>query len=110
MVTDTTYQSNPNSPNSPPTQYFYSIPIGPGISYKIQVAASAKRIPASRFPVRFKGISSVSEYFENGIYKYTVGNESVFENAKKLKDQLRSSNYKDAFLVPFYKGLRVNYK
>lgn len=87
----------------------YSVPVGKGITYRIQLVSTSKRIPASQFSSRFKGIANVKEYSENGIYKYTAGSSQTVADAKKLKEKLRQQGYKDAFLVPFYKGSRVKY-
>ena len=85
------------------------IPVGKGISYRIQLVITSKQIPASQFANKFKGVSGVREYSENGKYKYTAGEAKTIAEAQKLKAAIRASGYKDAFLVPFYKGSRVQY-
>lgn len=91
-----------------PSKQTYLIPVGPGITYRIQLAATSTRIPRSQYAAKFKGVS-VSEYSEGNVYKYTAGDVPTIEEAKKLKEVLRSQGYSDAFLVPFYKGTRVKY-
>lgn len=95
--------------NAQPRSQDSSIPVGPGISYRIQLATTTNKIPASQYAVRFKNIGNISEYSENGIYKYTSGDLTTVEEAKKLKTAVRSKGFSDAFMVPFYKGSRVKY-
>ena len=92
-----------------PQKQTYSIPVGTGISYRIQLVSTSIRIPKSQFASKFPGVSYVTEYSENGIYKYTGGDIATVEEANKSKEDLRAKGYKDAFLVPFYKGARVKY-
>lgn len=108
MVQDTKLSSS--SPNEKAKQSSYLVPVGDKISYKVQITTSTKRIPQSQYATRFKGVTNVFEYSENGIYKYTVGNESNVDAARKIKDQMRGIGYDDAFIVPFHKGVRVSYK
>lgn len=95
--------------NGPGRSQDASIPVGPGISYRIQLTASSRQIPPSQYAARFKGISNILEYVENGTYKYTTSEVKTLEEAQTLKAQLRSRGFSDAFMVPFYKGNRVNY-
>jgi hypothetical protein len=118
MVTDTivssqsanTSDANATQVQGEPQKYFYSIPVGEGISYRVQLIAGTNRIPAAQIANRFPGIQNITEYVENGIYKYAAGDMKTIEEAKMLKDQLRAKGYKDAFIVPFYKGVRIRYK
>jgi hypothetical protein len=86
-----------------------SIPVGPGISYRVQLRASPVKIPSSEYATVFKGVKNIFEYYENGNYKYTVGEFATLSEAKTLKMDLRRRGFRDAFMVPFYKGLRVRY-
>lgn len=118
MVTDTIISSKtPNTTDANATQlqgepqkYFYSIPVGEGISYRIQLISGPNRIPAAQIRNRFPNVQNVTEYSEGGMYKYVAGDMKSVEEAKKLKEELRAKGYKDAFIVPFYKGARVRYK
>jgi hypothetical protein len=86
-----------------------SIPVGPGILYRVQLRSSPFKIPPSKYSIRFKGVKNIFEYFENGNFKYTTQDLLTLPEAKKLKAELRAKEYLDAFLVPFYKGSRVRY-
>lgn len=91
-------------------KYYYSIPVGKEITYRVQLSSGPNRIPPAQWKNRFKGIQNIMEYSEDGIYKYLTSDVKTVEDAKKLKEELRSKGYKDAFIVPFYKGRRVRYK
>lgn len=92
-----------------PKQKDSSIPAGPGITYRIQLAASSKQVPPSQYEIAFKDIKDIQEYSESGVYKYTAGDVNSVEEAQKVKADVRSKGFKDAFIVPFYKGSRVRY-
>lgn len=85
------------------------IPVGPGISYRVQLRSSPYKIPASQYATVFRGIKDIYEYYEGGNYKYTVGELKTLADAKKLKAELRAKGFSDSFMVPFYKGNRVRY-
>lgn len=75
-----------------------------GVTYRIQLASTSARIPQSDFASKFPGVSYVSEYYENGIYKYTGGDIGNIEDAQKSKEELKSKGYKEAFVVPYKEG------
>ena len=57
---------------------------------------------------KFKGLEGVEEYHHNGIYKYTVGNESNLRDATNLQNRIRKQKqYKDAFVIAFINGERA---
>jgi len=87
----------------------YLIPVGEGITYKVQLVATSNRIPKAQYKTKFPGVTNVAEYVEGGTYKYTTGDFKTVEEAKKSKADLRTKGYLDAFLVPFHKGNRVKY-
>jgi hypothetical protein len=43
----------------------------------------------------------------NGLYVYTLGNFNTFEEAVKVRDQIRKEGVPDAFLVPYKDGNRI---
>jgi len=75
-----------------------------GITYRVQLTSTATRIPQSQFASKFPGVSYITEYVENGIYKYTGGDITTVEDAQKSKEDIKSKGYKDAFVVPFKDG------
>lgn len=76
------------------------------IIYKVQIFISDKKLaPGSPF---FKGYKSVDFYEEKGIYKYTYGATTDFNEIRKLRRQV-AKDFKGAFIVAFEKGKKVNY-
>lgn len=76
--------------------------------FKVQIASSKTKIALK--PANFKGVKNVEEYKTKGIYKYTVGNKKKFKEALALQREMRKNKYKDAFVVPFYKGKKISLK
>ncbi len=78
------------------------------VSYKVQFSSSDKKIPLTSN--QFKQLKGVSEYVENGMYKYTVGNFDDLNDAMNLQKEVRNSGFKEAFVVAFKDGKRINMK
>ena len=74
--------------------------------YKVQILTATKQLPANSS--RFKGYKPVNYYVEKGIYKYTYGETTDFAEIKKIRRQLLK-DFKDAFIVGFKDGKKVNY-
>jgi N-acetylmuramoyl-L-alanine amidase len=76
------------------------------IVFKIQIDTSRERL--SLTDPRFKG-EDVSEYVQDGLYKYTVGLiVNDFEAAKKRREELVQKGFQHAFVVAFRKDQRMN--
>ena len=73
--------------------------------FKIQFLTSDKKLPAGS--KLFKGLSPVGHYKEKGIYKYTYGESHDYNKVLKAKRQI-SSKFKDAFIVAFKNGEKMN--
>lgn len=73
-------------------------PADQGIRFKVQFLASPDKIAAS--DSRLQGVPNVSYYQENGLWKYTAGNESTYEAASEILTQVKKK-YGDAFMVAF---------
>lgn len=85
------------------------IPLNPGLPeglvFKVQVGAFRKPIPDQSF----KNLQPVSaETTRPGWLRYCVGMFKTFEPANYVKKELRSSGYKDAFVVAYYNGKRIS--
>ncbi|MBK9478196.1 MAG: N-acetylmuramoyl-L-alanine amidase [Bacteroidetes bacterium] len=78
------------------------------VTYKVQFSSSDKKIPLTSN--QFKQLKGVSEYVENGMYKYTVGNFNDFNEAMNLQKEIRTNGFKEAFVVAFKDGKRINMK
>lgn len=90
-----TIQPTPSPENPTPAE---------DIVYKIQfLTSSAKLEKGSK---KFKKLSPVDHYYDNGIYKYTYGKESSWKNASKKLKKVRSK-FPEAFIVKFQGDKRI---
>jgi hypothetical protein len=48
--------------------------------------------------------------FDNGWYKYTVGNFDTYQEASKMRNKLRLQGLREAFIVGYRNGIRVPLK
>lgn len=74
--------------------------------FKIQILTSG-RVLSSKSKL-FKGLSPVSYYKENGIYKYTYGESTDYNRILRLKRSKVDSKFKDAFIIAFKNGEKMN--
>ena len=77
-----------------------------GIVFKVQIASLPNEVKIA--PENFNGLTDISEFKINGVYKYLVGNENSFESAVKLQREIREKAYKDAFIVAFNNGEKIS--
>jgi N-acetylmuramoyl-L-alanine amidase len=77
-----------------------------GVIFSIQIETA--EAPISLTHSKFKGLP-VSEYKQDGFYKYTAGNfANDFKSANKYKNKLRELGFNHAFVVAFKNGTRIN--
>ncbi len=76
------------------------------IIYKIQILTSDKKLPSNSKV--FKGYKNVGYYKEKGLYKYTYGETTNLNEIRKLRRQV-IKDFKDAFIVAFQDGKKINY-
>jgi len=76
------------------------------LEYKIQIASSRKKIDL-RKNTEFKNLSDIDFFESNGWYKYTTGRFYQFDKANTAFQEIKKQ-YKDAFLVAFYKGEKIS--
>lgn len=74
--------------------------------FKIQILTSGKVLSAKNRA--FKGLSPVSYYKENGLIKYTYGADTNYNSILKLKRNKVDSKFKDAFIIAFKNGKKIN--
>jgi hypothetical protein len=81
------------------------------ISYRVQIGASDKGIPAQR-RLQFNKLSKIRTIetmkLDNGMTIYTTGNLRNFGDAMKLQSQVRMEGIKDAFVIAVKNGKRIN--
>lgn len=73
--------------------------------FKIQILTSDKALESKS--KQFKGLSPVNHYKENGVYKYTYGETTDYNQILRTKRQI-SPKFKDAFIIAFKDGKKIN--
>lgn len=76
------------------------------VIYKIQFLSSEKKLPGnSRL---FKGYKEVDFYVERGVYKYTYGETTDFNEIRRVRRAM-AKDFKDAFIIALKDGKKVKY-
>lgn len=74
--------------------------------FKIQITTSLRVLPkGSRL---LKGLTPVSYYKEDGIIKYTYGEDTDYNRILRLKRNKVDTKFKDAFIIAFKDGKKMN--
>ena len=73
--------------------------------FKIQILTSEKALGAKS--KQFKGLSPVNYYREKGLYKYTYGETTDYNQILRTKKQI-AAKFKDAFIVAFKDGKKTD--
>lgn len=77
-----------------------------GVTYRVQFLTSEKELPAEH--KNFKGVTGFQCYKQDGVWRYTMGNETTISRAKSIQNELRKKGFKDAFVIAFYNGKRIS--
>jgi outer membrane protein OmpA-like peptidoglycan-associated protein/tetratricopeptide (TPR) repeat protein len=77
-----------------------------GISYKVQLYALSRLIPLN--DAEFAGLEDIQRYEEDGLYKYTAGIFNTSLEAHAYRDIVVEMGFRDAFVITFENGKRVN--
>ncbi len=77
-----------------------------GVTYRVQFLTSDKEIPAGSKD--FKGVTGYQVYQQDGLYRYTMGNEPTIARAKNIQGDLKKKGFNDAFVIAFYNGKRIS--
>jgi len=78
------------------------------IVFKVQILTSNIKLKLNS--QKFKSINGVEMYFENGMYKYTIGKQYSIETANLLCKSVKNIGFPDAFVVAFNNGKRISIK
>ena len=73
--------------------------------FKVQILSSASKVKAT--DARFKGLSGVESYQDGGMYKYTVGSSTNYNDIYRLRKEV-AQKIPEAFIVAFKGGKRVD--
>lgn len=76
------------------------------IVYKVQFDSKPEEV--SNMKSCYKGLDNVSCYYYKGSYRYTAGQFSTKSEADRYCKTVRAKGYKDAFVVKFVNGERIN--
>lgn len=75
------------------------------IRFKVQFFASPDKVSTN--DKRFQALPNVSCYQENGLWKYTAGNEGSYEAAAEILKEVKKT-YGDAFMVAFQGNKKIS--
>ena len=73
--------------------------------FKVQFLSSSKKL--AKGDSAFKGLAPVEYYYDRGLYKYTHGASADYNEILRIKRKV-NEKFKDAFIVAFVKGERVD--
>ncbi|MBL7818563.1 MAG: PD40 domain-containing protein [Saprospiraceae bacterium] len=99
--------------NAPVVSEFMLNPVGnrlkkhdSGLTYKIQIVTT-RRIFDNDILSKY-GDAMIEAIGTEGVYNYSVGLFTTFEEAIKMQKDLLKNNQKEAIIVPFIDGLRIS--
>jgi N-acetylmuramoyl-L-alanine amidase len=99
-------EEKPAAETSKPQDEIVYKEISKGIRYQVQIVSSPK--PLDRKSPDFKGLQRVDEYRQNGVYKYLAGSTASYKEARSMQEKLRTMGFKDAFVIAFENGERID--
>ena len=73
--------------------------------FKVQITTSDRKLSSGNS--RLKGVEDADSYFENGLYKYTVGSSTNYNEIYQLRKTLLGK-FPDAFIIAFKNGQKMN--
>lgn len=77
-----------------------------GVVFKIQISVSSKMVATT--PSNFNGLNEIDRsQTASGMYKYTYGFTSNFDEAKKLLNEAKAKGFKQAFIIAFKDGKSI---
>lgn len=79
--------------------------IYPEITFKVQIAASSKRIATKSY--NFKGLKEISRDKQGKLFKYYYGETSDYTKIKAQKDHADNKGYNGCFIVAFKNGEQI---
>jgi N-acetylmuramoyl-L-alanine amidase len=73
--------------------------------FKVQFLSSSKKL--GKGDPAFKGLGPISYYYDKGLYKYTFGESTNYDEILRVKKKV-NEKFKDAFIVAFMEDKRVD--
>lgn len=110
-IIDTTANGQQNSQETKPKQNNTEPTTTPAsvedvVKYRVQFLVAKTKLPEN--DPTLKGVTNYDTYSQDGTVRYTKGDEKDIERAKQIQAELKEMGFKDAFIVPFYKGNRIS--
>jgi N-acetylmuramoyl-L-alanine amidase len=105
VVKDDKIPVKPNTPAAKTTAVVYK-EVTTGVKFQVQILTSSK--PLNKKSSEFKGLDKVDEYISGNVYKYLAGSTPNFQEAKDMQKILREMGFKDAFIVSFENGKKLD--
>lgn len=103
---NTSKTTNTTTVSETPSSNVQEMQSVPGVVYRIQILAIERGKISEGAQARFySGSEPVTERFEDGMYKYTIGEYKTLSEAKEAKKNLDLST--DSFIVGFKDGQRI---
>lgn len=78
-----------------------------GVVFRIQIASSATKVPASYFKTKFRVTQEVYVSQQAGVYKYAIGNFNSYEEAKAFNEKFKQKYNFGSFITPYKDGARI---
>ncbi len=78
----------------------------PNVIFAVQFATSTQKREFR--DEEFQKAGEVKRYYQNGLYKYYVGNERSLNDAVLLQHEMQKQGYEDAFVIAFRGGERIS--
>lgn len=102
VITETTpANNNSNSASDPIASVSKN-----GITFKVQIAASGKKLDLT--PSNFKGLNNISVANDGGtLYKYMYGNTSSYEEVKQNLAEAKAKGFEGAYIIAFKDGVKI---
>ena len=97
-------ETKPKQDNTEPTTTPASVE--DVVKYRVQFLVAKTKLPEN--DPTLKGVTNYDTYSQDGTVRYTKGDEKDIERAKQIQAELKEMGFKDAFIVPFYKGNRIS--
>jgi N-acetylmuramoyl-L-alanine amidase len=73
--------------------------------FKVQLMASSSKFAANE--ARFKGLKDVACYQEGGLWKYTIGSTSNYNEIRQVRQQA-IKEFPQAFIIAFKNGVKMD--
>jgi N-acetylmuramoyl-L-alanine amidase len=78
-----------------------------GVIFRVQIAAANKKLDL--IPSNFKGLNNIKSTTDNGqLYKYTFGETSDYNEAKRNLEEAKAKGYSSAYLIAFKDGKKIS--